>query len=265
MAEGGAGRRRARVLPRSFYARDAREVAPELLNKVLVLGPLRARLVEVEAYVGGELDPGSHAYRGRNRRNATMFGPPGHLYVYFTYGMHWCANAVCDPDGTASAVLLRAAAPLAGLEQMRANRRRPARTPSALRAAPPGPAGDGLALGPGPGGRALADTDLLSGPAKLCQAFGLTGDHDGADLVAGAAGAVHIVDDGTPPPDQPVVTTRVGLKAGSELPWRWVVAGNRYLSRGVRLPSKGEASGPRPLETGSPPAVFDFGWTGVLR
>ena len=122
----------ARPLGRRFYARDARELAPLLLNKVLVrVGPpaerMSARIVEVEAYAGSE-DAGSHAFRGPTRRNQTMFGPPGHLYVYFTYGMHWCANVVASTDGVATAVLLRAGAPLTGLEQMRARRPRPATT-----------------------------------------------------------------------------------------------------------------------------------------
>ncbi|MGH9012961.1 MAG: DNA-3-methyladenine glycosylase, partial [Acidimicrobiia bacterium] len=146
-------RARGRVLPRSFYARDAREVAPELLGKLLVhddpeVGPLAVRLVEVEAYAGAE-DPASHAYRGPTRRNAVMFGPPGHLYVYFTYGMHFCANVVCGASGWASAVLLRAAAPVEGLDAIRA--RRPA---------------------------ARRERDLCSGPARLAQAVGLVAAHD---------------------------------------------------------------------------------------
>ena len=173
-----------RPLERDFYRRDPRVVAPELLNKVLVRGSRRGRIVEVEAYVGGGVDPGSHAFRGQTRRNATMFGPPGHLYVYFTYGMHWCCNAVCDPDGTASAVLLRAVAPVAGLEEMWAARP-----------------------------RARKETDLASGPAKLCQAFGITG-----------------ADDGVPPPPAPTVTTRIGLSAGAELAWRWYVDGHAHVS-----------------------------------
>ena len=192
---------RRRPLPRSFYDRDSRVVAPELLNKVLVHGGRSARIVEVEAYAGGE-DPGSHAFRGPTRRNATMFGPPGHLYVYFTYGMHWCANAVCGQPGVGTAVLLRAAAPLTGLDEMRAARP-----------------------------RAKRDRDLCSGPGKLCQALGLTGAHDGADLTRAPAGGVRVVDDGCPPPEAPVVTPRVGLGAGADLPWRWFVPGDPNVSR----------------------------------
>src|SRR6478609_4876032 len=144
-----------RTLPRSFYRRDPRVVAPELLNKVLHLGDLRARIVEVEAYCGAE-DPGSHAYKGPTRRNATMFGPPGHLYVYFTYGMHWCANVTTGPADAAHAVLLRAGAPVAGIEAMRA--RRPT---------------------------SRADRDLGAGPARLTLALGLTGTDDGLDLTRG--------------------------------------------------------------------------------
>jgi DNA-3-methyladenine glycosylase len=191
---------RRRRLSRSFYRRDPREVAPELLGKVLVHGRLSARIVEVEAYCGGE-DPGSHAYRGQTARNATMFGPPGGLYVYFTYGMHWCANAVCGEDGEGVAVLLRAAAPLTGLDEMRA--RRPA---------------------------ARTDRDLCRGPARLCQAFGLDRSFDGADLPTADRG-VTMVDDGVPPPEVPSVTTRIGLSAGADLPWRWCVPGDRHLSR----------------------------------
>ena len=195
-----------RRVPRRFYRRDPREVAPELLNKLLVRGPLVARIVEVEAYCGAE-DPGSHAYRGQTKRNATMFGKPGLLYVYFTYGMHWCANAVCGREGEGIAVLLRAAAPLEGVDAMRAVR----------------PA-------------ARADRDLCSGPAKLCQAFGITGAHDGADLVAGDREIV-IADDGTPPPVEPANGLRVGLTAGAEHPWRWWVPGDPNVSRGPVSPA----------------------------
>ena len=189
-----------RRLPRRFYARDPRDVAPELLNKVIVRGRRVGRIVEVEAYCGGE-DPGSHAYRGRTVRNATMFGPPGGLYVYFTYGMHWCANAVCGDEGEGVAVLLRAVAPVAGVDEMWASR------PAARR-----------------------DADLCSGPAKLCQAFGLDRAFDGADLVTADRG-VMIADDGIGPPPQPGNSVRVGLTAGVEHPWRWYVRGDPNLSR----------------------------------
>jgi DNA-3-methyladenine glycosylase len=194
------------TLSRSFYDRDALTVAPELLNKVLVTGRgaqrLAARIVEVEAYCGAD-DPGSHAYRGPTPRNATMFGPPGHLYVYFTYGMHWCANAVCGPGRIPHAVLLRAAAPLAGVELMRTRR---------------------LA--------ARRDRDLCSGPARFAQAFAIDRAFDGDDLVRGP---LRIVDDGVPPPRHPGVSARIGLSAGrgEDLPWRFTVPGDPNLSRGA--------------------------------
>jgi len=204
-------KRAGRVLSRSFYARDARSLAPELLNKVLVRtdpGSARvaARIVEVEAYCGSE-DAGSHAFRGRTPRNATMFGPAGHLYVYFTYGMHWCANVVASRADDAAAVLLRAAAPIDGIEIMRARR-----------------------------ARARTDRALCAGPARLCQAFAITGELDGADLTRGT---LRLLDDGVPPPTSPLVTTRVGLSAGrgDEHAWRFVVPGDPHVSRGPRAPA----------------------------
>jgi len=186
-------------LTRAFYDRDPRELAPELLNKVLVSTEagtrVAARIVEVEAY-RGSADPASHAYRRRTLRNATMFGRPGHLYLYFVYGMHWCANVVAAaPPDDAGAVLLRAATPLEGLDLMRA--RRPA---------------------------ARRDRELCAGPGRLADAFGLDRAHDGVDLVRGPF-AVH--DDGTPPPARPVRTTRVGLRAGrgDRDRLRWFVPG----------------------------------------
>jgi DNA-3-methyladenine glycosylase len=201
------------VLPRRFFARDSREVAPELLNKVLVHGRRAVRIVEVEAYAGGE-DPGSHAYRGRTPRTAVMFGPPGHLYVYFTYGMHWCSNVVCGLDGQAGAVLLRAGEPLADVEGMERDR------PAARRR-----------------------QDLTNGPAKLCQALGIDGALHGADLLAG--GDSWLLDDGTPPPSEPGVSTRIGLTAGHEHPWRWYVPDSPFVSRGrlgPRRPSRSSSA-----------------------
>jgi DNA-3-methyladenine glycosylase len=184
-------------LGRAFYARDPRLVAVELLNKVLVANGRSGRIVETEAYLGVE-DPAAHSFRGPTTRNATMWGEPGHLYVYFSYGMHWCCNPVC---GDGRAVLLRALAPLDGLDAMRAVR------PAAKR-----------------------DRDLANGPARLTQALGITGTDDGANLVTGNRGIV-IVDDGTPPPEAPTVTARVGITKASAEPWRWYVPGDAHVSR----------------------------------
>ena len=179
-----------RRLRRSFFARDSTTVAPELLDKLLVAGPCVGRIVEVEAYMAD--DPASHAYRGQTRRNATMFGKPGRLYVYFTYGIHHCANVVTGSAGDGQAVLLRAVTPVAGIEEMRARR-------------------------PGRPDRSHAD-----GPGKLCQAFGLDLRDDGRDL-CDRASPVWISDDGVPPPDTPRVGRRVGISVGVETPWRWRV------------------------------------------
>lgn len=195
-----------------FFARPVLDVAEALVGKVLVHSDGRAaRLVEVEAYAGLD-DPGSHAFRGPTPRASIMFGPPGRLYVYFSYGVHWCANVVCGPEGTPSAVLLRAAQPLAGLEVMRLAR----------------------AGGPRPSRRPVPDRDLCRGPGRLCQAFGITGTLNGAELVP-AKSAVWLADDGTT--GGPVaVTTRVGLSAGrgEQLPYRFLAAANRWASSPAR-------------------------------
>lgn len=188
-------------------------VAPELLNKLLVSGDRAGRIVEVEAYAGAE-DPASHAYRGRTGRNATMFGPPGRLYVYFSYGVHWCANVVCGEDGEAAAVLLRALAPVRGIEHMRVSR-------------PP----------------ARRDRDLCSGPGKLCQALAISRRQDGADLVTGEAG-IFIADDGTAPPAVPAQGARVGISVATESPWRWWVPDDPNVSRRPHSQGMGSSATP---------------------
>ena len=198
-----AGAAAAVSVSSELLAGDPLEVAPRLLNTLLVRGERVVRLGGVEAYRGIE-DPASHAYRGPTARNATMYGPPGRLYVYFTYGMHWCANVVCGPESVAGAVLLRAGAPVAGLEAMWAAR------PAARR-----------------------ERDLCSGPAKLCQALGVTGALDGADLLGGDLG-VRLCTDGTEPPATPGIGPRIGISVAAEEPWRWWVVGDPNVS--VRAP-----------------------------
>ncbi len=190
---------------RQFYSGDPLDVAPQLLNKLLVrrasAGTSRraVRIVEVEAY-RGEDDPASHAARGPTARNRTMYGNGGLLYVYFTYGMHWCANAVCGPRGSPRAILLRAGAPVSGLPALRAAR------PTVHR-----------------------DRDLARGPACLCRALGVDGEDDGADLVRGDRRLV-VVDDGVPPPVWPGRSGRVGIRRAADRPWRFWVPGDPHVS-----------------------------------
>lgn len=188
-----------RPLPRGFYVGDTIEVAKRLLGKVLVhrteRGIIAGRIVETEAYLRD--DPACHASKGMTRRNAVMFGPPGHAYIYFTYGMHFCFNAVTAPEGVGEAVLVRAVEPLAGIELMKANRRT-----------------DRL-------------TNLANGPGKLCQAFGLDRRHNGLDLTSSE---LIIVDDGWTP-EEITTTTRIGIRAAADKPWRFYVTGSRFASR----------------------------------
>lgn len=210
-------------LPRAFFDRDAALVAPELLGKLLVVGgsrgPVAARIVEVEAYRGGD-DPGSHAYRGPTPRNRSMFGPPGRLYTYFIYGMHWCANVVCGPGAAPHAVLLRAAVPVEGLATMRARR---------------------------PGAR--RERDLLRGPGNLARAFGFDAASDGRSIVRGS---VRIVDDAHPV-GAVVVTTRVGLSRGrgDDLELRFAVGGDPHVS----LPRRSGRTPRAPQEQANPESL----------
>lgn len=187
----------------AFYERPAPEVAPELIGKLLVRndGPLRAgRIVEVEAY-SGDGDPAAHSRNGPTARNAAMFGPPGRLYVYRIYGLHWCANAVCGQPGIGDAVLLRALEPLHGSEIMSACR--------------------------GSSKRHIACRDLCSGPAKLTEAFGIDATHDGSDLTT--ASGMSICDDGWVAPAVRSAP-RIGISRGTDLYWRWLVTGNLHVS-----------------------------------
>jgi DNA-3-methyladenine glycosylase len=173
------------------------EVAPDLLGAVVVHGPVAVRLTEVEAYDGAN-DPASHAYRGLTPRTTVMFGPPGHVYVYFTYGMHYCANLVCGPEGTAAAVLLRAGEVVAGVEVARTHR------PGVTR-----------------------DSALARGPANLVRALGLGREHNGADAVG--SGPVQIRP-GAVPPEAVRSGPRVGVSAGATRPWRFWLADDPTVS-----------------------------------
>jgi len=185
---------------RDSLAGESLDVAPWLLNKLLTVGERSGRIVEVEAY-GGAKDPASHARRGPTRRNMTMFGRPGLLYVYFTYGMHFCANVVTGPDGDGQAVLIRALSPVGGVEQMRLAR------PAARR-----------------------DVDLCNGPAKLCQALDIGGSDDGTDL-CDPSNRVRLVDDGIAPPRRPSRSPRVGISVAVDRRWRFFVPGDAHVSR----------------------------------
>lgn len=208
---------RLQPLPRDFYLQETLTVARQLLNCLLVHaspeGLLVGRISETEAYTEG--DPASHAYRGRTARNAVMFGPPGHAYIYFTYGMHHCMNLVTAQAGVAEAVLLRAAEPLEGLEPMAARR--------------------GLTVGnPGdtePKARSRWGQALCGGPGRLCQAFGLDRTLDGIDVTV--ADRLWIAPPRYAAQDQAEVlaTPRIGITRGTEQLWRFTLRGDLYTSR----------------------------------
>ncbi len=172
------------------------EVAPTLLGSVLRCEDVAVRITEVEAY-GGANDPGSHSFRGRTARNTAMFGPPGHLYVYFTYGMHHCANVVCGEDGQPSGVLLRAGEVIEGVETARDRR------------------------------RGAADRDLARGPGRLTEALEIDLSENRADL---ATGRVRLDLGAAPSPDEVLSGPRVGLRLAADYPWRFWLTGETTVS-----------------------------------
>jgi DNA-3-methyladenine glycosylase len=187
-----------RRLPRSFYDRPVLDVARQLLGAVVTHAGVSVRLTEVEAYAGGH-DPASHAFRGPTPRTAVMFGPPGHAYVYFTYGMHFCMNLVCGPDGHASAVLLRAGEVVHGLAVARERR------------------------------AGVRHRDLARGPARLTRALAVDRQQDGVDVTT--ASSPLRVCSGVPVPDDAVRWgPRVGVSAAGDLPWRAWVDGEATVS-----------------------------------
>lgn len=198
------------MITTDFFARSVHDVAPDLIGVTLFVDGVGGPIVEVEAY--DHEDPAAHGYGGRTERNASMFGPPGHAYVYRSYGVHWCLNFVCEQEESASAVLIRALEPRHGLDVMRAR-------------------------------RGLDDPRLLcAGPGRLCQALGVTRGHDGLpldrppfELLAGEE--EHAI----------AVGARVGITRAADRPWRYGLAGSPFLSRSIR--SVGSA-GPAPRQSG---------------
>ena len=180
-----------------FFARSVHEVAADLIGATFLVDGVGGVIVEVEAY--HHTDPAAHSFNGRTARNAVMFGPPGRVYVYRSYGIHWCVNFVCEPEGSASAVLIRALMPTAGLEVMR--RRRVV-------------AGERL---------------LCAGPGRLCQALAITGAHNGAVLNQPPFALL-----ARPAPTEIVSGPRIGITRAADLPWRYGLKGSRFLSRPFR-------------------------------
>jgi DNA-3-methyladenine glycosylase len=188
-------------LGREFFARSVHEVAPALIGCTLLVDGVGGPIVEVEAY--DQEDPASHGFRGETARNRSMFGPPGHAYVYRSYGIHWCLNFVCEEEDIAAAVLLRALEPAHGVEAMRTR-------------------------------RGLDEPRLLAaGPGRLCQALGVTREHDGLPL------------DRLPfelraREKEPEIVSgpRVGISRAADLPWRYGLAGSSYLSRSFRVSAR---------------------------
>jgi DNA-3-methyladenine glycosylase len=185
------------ALGRDFFARSVHEVAPDLIGVTFLVDGVGGVIVEVEAY--DQEDPASHGFRGPTPRNAVMFGPPGHVYVYRSYGIHWCVNFVCDKENRAEAALIRAIEPTHGLDEMRARR------------------------------GVTAERALCSGPGKLCQALGITRQHDGLALDEPPLALLARAE--TPP----IATgPRIGITRATELSWRYGLADSPFLSRPLR-------------------------------
>jgi DNA-3-methyladenine glycosylase len=184
-------------LRKSFFSRSVHKVASDLIGATLLVDGVGGRIVEVEAY--HHTDPAAHSFRGSTPRNAVMFGPPGYAYVYRSYGIHWCLNFVCEREGSASAVLIRALEPLEGLRRMRRR-------------------------------RGLADEHLLcSGPGRLCQALGVTAAHNGLALDRRPFALT-----GRDRRPQIATGVRIGITKAMELPWRYGLKGSRFLSKPFR-------------------------------
>jgi DNA-3-methyladenine glycosylase len=184
----------SRRLSKAFFRRSVHEVAPDLIGATLLFNGVGGRLVEVEAY--HHTDPAAHSYRGPTARNAVMFGPPGYAYVYRSYGIHWCLNFVCEPKGSASAVLIRALEPTDGLPLMRRR-------------------------------RGLIDVRLLgAGPGRVCEALGITAAHNGLALdeppftLFARTGEVEVI-----------AGPRIGITKAAEKPWRYGLKGSTFLSK----------------------------------
>ena len=190
----------SRAIRRTFFGRSVHEVAPDLIGATLLFAGVGGRVVEVEAY--DHTDPAAHSFRGPTARNAVMFGPPGYAYVYRSYGIHWCLNFVCEPKGSASAVLIRALEPTTGLPLMRRR-------------------------------RGIADERLLcSGPGRVCEALGIAGRHNGFPLdqppfeILARGGAAEVV-----------AGPRIGLTKAIDKPWRYGLKGSRFLSKPMQSAS----------------------------
>lgn len=196
---------RSAILPRSFYDRDPRMIGPDLLGKILVRRDgrrlLTGRIVEVEAYLGAE-DAAAHAFAGKTARNAVLFGPPGYAYVYFIYGNHYCLNVSCLPDGIPGGILFRGVEPIQGIAAM--FKRRGIDESSDLR-------------------------KLSRGPGRLAAAFGITREGDNGKDLTSSRSNLYIADDGQPAPEV-LITKRIGIKKATDMPLRYIVPGNPFVS-----------------------------------